>query len=462
MNILDKIVEHKKKEVSEQEKDVLIGFYKKWIKELGLKKRDFAWNLKWKNTISLIAEIKKWSPSAGLIREEFDVKQITELYRRFASCISVLTDSEFFYWSFENLAIARENTDLPLLCKDFIISEYQIYKARYYWADAILLIAWILTTDQMQEFYDLTLELWMDAIFEVHDEKELEKVIWINWIKIIWINNRDLKTFEVDIQNTVSLVKKARQMIKKDLIYVSESWIKSASDLLDLKGFVDSALIWTSIIWSENPEEKIYELTCIAKIKICGITNIEDADMALYYWASYLWIILAPSKRRVDLGFAREIAWRASIVWVFVDEELEEIKKYLEYIDIIQLHWDEDDDFIEKLRQLTDKPIWKAVRIKTKEDLEDLPNSADKILFDTYSEKEKWWTWISFDWKYLNNLSHIRKEDIVLAWWINVSNVKEASKYADVLDVSSGVEERAGKKSGDKLEGLFRELRTAG
>ena len=471
MNILHKIIEHKKIEIKDQESQIPLDFYKKnCVKS----ERDFTWNLRWKATISLIAEVKKGSPSAWIIQEDFNIEKIVKLYRKFASCISVLTDEEHFFWSFENLKIARKYSDLPFLCKDFFISKYQVYKARYYWADAILLIAAVLSIEQMQELYNLSLKLWMDAIFEIHDEDDLEKIMKLNWIKIIWINNRNLKTFDIDIWNTVSLAKKISQIQNSeksnwtkssDLIIISESWIKSAIDIFPLRWIVDWILVWTSIVWAQNPREKIYELSTLPEIKICWITNIKDAKMAMFFWASYLWVILAESKRRVWIEFLKEL-WsfvksedeNVKIVWVFVDEQIKVLKKIIPFIDIIQLHWDEDDNYVEEIREITDKPIWKAVSVKSIKDLDNLPNSCDKILLDTYSEKTKWWTWKSFDWSYILE-KQITIKDLVLAWWIGPDNIWEAKRYADIIDLSSGVEDELGVKSKEKIERFFKNLR---
>ncbi len=187
--------------------------------------------------------------------------------------------------------------------------------------------------------------------------------------------------------------------------------------------------------------------------------------MAMFFWASYLWVILAESKRRVWIEFLKEL-WsfvksedeNVKIVWVFVDEQIKVLKKIIPFIDIIQLHWDEDDNYVEEIREITDKPIWKAVSVKSIKDLDNLPNSCDKILLDTYSEKTKWWTWKSFDWSYILE-KQIKIKDLVLAWWIGPDNIWEAKRYADIIDLSSGVEDELGVKSKEKIERFFKNLR---
>lgn len=209
--------------------------------------------------LNLIAEIKKASPSEGIIFPgEFNPAEIAELYEESGvSAISVLTDEKYFQGSFEYLDDVRNVTEsVPLLCKDFIVSDYQIYKARDFGANAILLIAALLRVEQMQRFLDLARELGMDALCEVHNEEELEKVLLTD-AEIIGINNRNLKTFKLDIETTNRLV----PLIPEGRIIVSESGINTAEDVAKLDKRVNAILVGTSIMKSNNIKGKIYELT---------------------------------------------------------------------------------------------------------------------------------------------------------------------------------------------------------
>lgn len=222
--------------------------------------RDFYGALS-QDALSIIAEIKKASPSEGLISQNFDPCICAEIYDEAgASAISVLTDKRFFQGDFQYLDDVRSMTDdIPLLCKDFIVSEYQIYKARDFGADAILLIAALLSMDQMQRYIDIARELGMDVLCEIHNEEELEKVLLTD-ARIIGINNRDLETFEIDLETTNRLIKK----IPEGRIIVSESGFSTAEDVRKLDPRVDAILVGTSLMKAKNIKEKIYEFKSAA------------------------------------------------------------------------------------------------------------------------------------------------------------------------------------------------------
>lgn len=208
--------------------------------------------------LAVIAEIKKASPSEGEIYAgEFDVRAIAREYESAgAKAISVLTDEKYFGGSFEYLRQVREAVSLPLLCKDFMLSEYQIMKARDFGADAILLIAGLLSVDQMKKLLRVAEDLGMDAICEVHDKPELEKVLESGG-KIIGINNRNLKDFSVDLEITNELLK----FVPEDKVVIAESGIKTAEDVKKLSSRVDALLVGTSLMRSSNIKQKLYEIT---------------------------------------------------------------------------------------------------------------------------------------------------------------------------------------------------------
>lgn len=202
----------------------------------------------------IIAEIKKASPSEGLIREDFDVEKIARIYEEGgAKAISVLTDTEYFQGSFENLRLASGSSSLPILCKDFIVEEYQIYKAREFGADAILLIAALLSVEEMRKFLGVAESFGMDCLVETHDEKDLEKALE-SGARIIGVNSRNLKTFEIDMVAARDLVKK----IPKNKVVVFESGIQSREDIPE---GVDAVLIGTALMKAPDIKQKLYELT---------------------------------------------------------------------------------------------------------------------------------------------------------------------------------------------------------
>src|SRR5580658_8859894 len=208
-NILDKIVEQKKREVALlPERIIAAGDLRDAMLEHG-ERRDFIAALKKprRGSIGLIAEVKKASPSAGVICPNFDPVRIAKEYEAAsASCLSVLTDEQFFQGSLDYLRQIRAAVKLPLLRKDFIIDERQILEAIEWGADAILLIVAILTDDQLQKFHSLAAEAGLSVLVEVHDEAELERASKIG-AGLIGVNNRDLKNFKVDLATTEKLAK---------------------------------------------------------------------------------------------------------------------------------------------------------------------------------------------------------------------------------------------------------------
>ncbi len=236
-NILEEIVWHKDIEIKNFKKIVSLEDLIKKIEKLPTPK-DFCKNfLESKIKLGVIAEIKKASPSKGVIRKDFNPENIAICYERLGvSCISVLTDKRFFQGSFEILETVRKSTNLPLLCKDFIISAYQIYKARVSGADAILLIAAILSDDDLIYLKKIADNLKMSVLVEVHNSNELERILKLKSFNLIGINNRDLKTFKTDLKTSIELMHAyADIFLKQNIIPISESGINCAEDLESLR-----------------------------------------------------------------------------------------------------------------------------------------------------------------------------------------------------------------------------------
>lgn len=253
--ILDDILAYKRKELAKQKA-------KKSLKELsslyfGLPPvRDFKKALKDKG-ISLIAEIKKASPSLGIIREDFSALSIAKIYEEGgAKAISVLTERKFFQGNLSLIKEIKKFTTIPILCKDFIIDPYQIYQSRLAEADALLLIAGVLRESKISEFLELAHSLGMVCLVEVHTEEELSKVLKTK-AEVIGINNRDLKTFKVDLKVTKDLFKK----IPEGRIVVSESGISNYQQVRQLKDLgVDAVLVGETLLKSKDIGKKIREL----------------------------------------------------------------------------------------------------------------------------------------------------------------------------------------------------------
>ncbi len=229
--VLDRIMNWKREEVPKQMAEVALAEVKAFA-QLAPAALDFAGALTAEAGASLIAEVKRASPSKGLIAKDWDPEQIAETYaRNGAAAISCLTDSRFFQGELAYLTSIKEHLreigqQIPVLRKDFIYHEYQLYEARMAGADAILLIVAVLSDNEIRTLYDLTYRLGMQALVEVHDEAEVERALAFD-AQIIGVNNRDLRTFQVDIENTARL----RAMLPADKVVVGESGIRNTADV---------------------------------------------------------------------------------------------------------------------------------------------------------------------------------------------------------------------------------------
>lgn len=255
MFILDKIVEVKKKQLEKEKQEINLEEMIKMSKEERII-RDFETALDREN-IAIISEVKKASPSKGVIKEDFDPVYTAKIYEEGPfHAISVLTEKEFFLGNDKYIKMVKEVTTKPVLRKDFIIDEYQIYQSRVIGADAILLIASILK-GKLKSYYDLAKSLGLHVLVEVHGEEEVEEAIECG-CRLIGINNRDLRTFEVSLKQTEKLMK----IIPKDKIVISESGIKNSEDMkylesLGVKGVLVGETLMRSL--SEEPELALFK-----------------------------------------------------------------------------------------------------------------------------------------------------------------------------------------------------------
>ena len=226
MNILDEIVLNTKSKLEAKKLETPLEELISRVNKLKVEKSNFKENLVLKDQ-AIIAEIKKASPSAGIISEDFNPVAKAKEYESFgASALSILTEEDFFLGSIEYLIDVKAISNIPILRKDFIVDEYQIYESKLIGADCILLIVSILSDDELNRFTKLADSLGLDFIIEVHDEEELTRIEDFS-NAIIGVNNRDLKTFEVNIENSIRL----RNFFKKDNIFVAESGIKNQKDI---------------------------------------------------------------------------------------------------------------------------------------------------------------------------------------------------------------------------------------
>ncbi|RID72102.1 hypothetical protein BRARA_C04008 [Brassica rapa] len=264
-NILEEITWFKDQEVSRMKELNPLEALKKAV-ENAPPTRDFVGALRSAHQRTgfpgLIAEVKKASPSRGILKENFDPVEIAQAYERGgAACLSVLTDQKYFKGGFENLeAIRSAGVKCPLLCKEFVVDPWQIYYARAKGADAVLLIAAILTDLEITYMLKLSKKLGLAALVEVHDEREMGRVLGIEGIELVGINNRSLETFKVDISNTKKLLEgeHGRQIREKDMIVVGESGLFTPDDIAYVQDAgVKAVLVGESIVKQNDPEKGI-------------------------------------------------------------------------------------------------------------------------------------------------------------------------------------------------------------
>ncbi len=250
MTILDKIIIEKKKEVAR--------LLDQTFDQVAIDKKvtSFQQLIKEKSTMSVIAEIKRASPSKGIINANVDpIKQAKIYAENGASAISVLTDTPFFKGSMDDLRAVREIVDIPILCKDFIIDKIQIDRAKAAGANIILLIAAALTDDDLKKLYEYSLENDLEVLCEVHNEEEMERILQLN-AKIIGINNRDLKTFHVDLDTTKRL---ANMVTDPETILISESGIQTQAEVETVaKAGAKAILVGETLMRANNVAETIH------------------------------------------------------------------------------------------------------------------------------------------------------------------------------------------------------------
>ncbi|PSN19674.1 indole-3-glycerol phosphate synthase TrpC [filamentous cyanobacterium CCP5] len=262
-NILEKIIWQKEIEVDRLREQIPLGDLQRQVASAP-PTRDFVAALRQGRTHpALIAEVKKASPSKGLIRPDFDPVAIATAYASHgASCLSVLTDQTFFQGDFAYLAQIRAAVDLPLLCKEFIIYPYQMYLARVNGADAVLLIAAVLSDKDLHYFSQIARKLGMAALVEVHTLEELDRVLAIDSIRLVGINNRNLETFVTTLETTQHLLAQRRSAIaQRDLLIVSESGIHTPEDLSVVsEAGANGVLVGESLMRQPDPGAAIAQL----------------------------------------------------------------------------------------------------------------------------------------------------------------------------------------------------------
>ena len=439
--------------------------------EAALRQQDF----------NFICEVKKASPSKGIIAEHFPYLDIAKEYEvAGAAAISVLTEPDFFKGDKKYLQEIASTVKIPVLRKDFIIDEYQIYQAKVWGASAILLICACLDVPTLTKFRELADSLGLSSLVEAHDEHEVQMAIDCG-ARIIGVNNRNLKDFTVDVQNSVRL----RNLVQDDVIFVSESGLETPEDIQVLRdNNIGVALMGETFMRSPNKVEKLAYLYgptyYTPKVKMCGISKVETIPAVVEAKPDYMGLVFASSKRQVTVDQAKTLVEELhkqytkrynngaeqsnddeiKTVGVFVNETLENLVTIATEVnlDVVQLHGDEDEAFIQSLKERTNVEIWKAVQIRSAADAEAwIDSSADMLLFDAYHKDERGGTGEVFDWSCLDEF----ERPFMLAGGIDSTNVARAIRTVRSygIDISSGIE-TDGVKDNEKITAFTKLVRT--
>ncbi|MGR5253837.1 bifunctional indole-3-glycerol-phosphate synthase TrpC/phosphoribosylanthranilate isomerase TrpF [Vibrio astriarenae] len=407
---------------------------------------------------AFIMECKKASPSKGLIRDDFDLDYIASVYNNHANAISVLTDEKYFQGNFEFLPQVRQQAKQPILCKDFMVDTYQVYLARHYSADAILLMLSVLNDEEYQSLATVAHELNMGVLTEVSNEEELHRAVKLG-AKVIGINNRNLRDLSTDLNRTKELAPLIRELAPEAIV-ISESGIYTHQQVRDLAAHADGFLIGSSLMAEDNLELAVRKVT-LGENKVCGLTHPDDAAKAYQAGAVFGGLIFVEhSKRAVDIESARLTMSGAPLkyVGVFQNHVATEVAEKVEALGLaaVQLHGDEDQDYIKDLRvQLKDNvEIWKAYGVT--DAAPTLINKfVDRHLFDAQVGTQNGGTGRTFDWSLI-----VQPCDVMLAGGLNSDNAKQAAQLGCLgLDLNSGVESAPGKKDLDKLLQAFAAIR---
>ncbi len=446
--VLKKIIEDKQLWLAEQQaKNPLANFKSKVVPS----DRDFYQALTQPKTV-FILECKKASPSKGLIRDDFDPATIAKVYKDYASAISVLTDEKYFQGSFEFLPMVRNEVTQPVLCKDFIIDEYQIYLARYYQADAILLMLSVVNDDEYRHLSQIAHQLNMGILTEASTEQEVERAINLG-AKVIGINNRNLRDLSVDLNRVKTLSKS----IPDDRIIISESGIYTHNQVKDLSHYANGFLIGSALMSESNLNLAIRKVI-LGENKVCGLTRAQDAITVYQAGAIYGGLIfVSNSPRYITPTKARSVIAAAPLNWVgvFKNSDIDEVCQIAQQLSLYaaQLHGHEDDNYIQTLRQQlpTTCQIWKALSIS-----DSIPNHDNPLVSRYIFDNGAGGTGKSFDWSLLKGKD---LSNVILAGGINPQNVSQALA-TDVIgvDLNSGVEISAGIKDKQKITAVFEQI----
>lgn len=467
MNVLEKIVIDKREEVETRKKSFPLT---RFIEKLKASDRDFKQALfddHANKGSAFILECKKASPSKGLIRPVFDLDEICSAYKEYASCVSVLTDEKYFQGEFERLPLVKEKLHQPVLCKDFFVDEYQIHLARYFGANAILLMLSVLTDEEYQSLARVAKDYQMAILTEVSNEKEMHRAVNLK-AEILGINNRNLRDLSTDLNKTPELVELFNSITDKNqqdkTILISESGIYNKQQVNLLLKHAKGFLVGSSLMAEDNLQQACHDLI-VGEHKVCGLKDVDMVQAAIDAGAKYQGLIFVESSPRAvtkeqALNIKQQLP-KANLVTVVVNMPLNELVELVNELKpvAVQLHGKESQDYIDELKQQIpdNTQIWKAIAVSNA--LPDNWPNVDKILLDTKAPNgQSGGTGTTFDWRILDDID-FTTPTILLAGGIQAKNLDEALEQGAVgLDINSGVEASPGEKSKEKITELFNRI----
>lgn len=448
ITVLNKIVQDKIQWIKINKKKLPLNTFKYKLEK---SHRSFYTTLLNNQKKHFIFECKKASPSMGIMRVNFDLNKIIKSYKQYSSIISVLTDEKYFHGSFNFLYQVSNLVTQPILCKDFIIDEWQIYFARLHQADAILLMLSILQDDQYHKLVKVAHALNMGVLTEVINKEEVIRANYLK-AKVVGINNRNLHDLTVDINKTYYLA----PMLKNTII-ISASGIKHHNQIRKLSQYVNGFLIGSTLMLEKNLNIGIRKLL-LGENKVCGLNYYIDALAAYDAGAIYGGLIFVKkSPRYIAVKYAYSIIEKArniNFVGVFYNSPIKEIIKIHNFLKlkVIQLHGQENCKYIAKLKSLLSPKcdIWKAYNMCYQKPNYNLAN-IKRIILDNGGGTGK-----QFDWSLINK-DFLKK--IILSGGLSINNCFNAIKIGCAgLDFNSGIESLPGIKDHKKLFNLFKYL----
>lgn len=460
--ILQKIVQDKVIWIQKKEQTFPLSQFKHTLKPAD---RDFYTQLA-KGSHQLpayILECKKASPSKGLIRTEFNLDEIAQVYKNYASVISVLTDEQYFQGDFHYIDQVKQQTTQPILCKDFIISTYQVYLARYFNADAILLMLSVVNDETYRKLADLAHSLGMGVLTETSTEQEFERALALG-AKVIGVNNRDLHTLTIDMKRIVRLVDKYRDRIPADVRLISESGIYDHQQVKSIKPFAHGFLIGSSLMSSQDLNNAV-RAVIFGENKVCGLTRSQDVKVAYECGALYGGLIFAESSpRQLSLRQAQELVVNAPLryVGVFQNQAIEFVEKIAKQLELfaVQLHGQENEGYIAELsaRLGNHIQIWQACSVDIGADNWEfkLNPLVNRLVLDSKLGNQQGGTGKAFNWAIIPESF---KSKALLAGGIQLENIENAVAQGCLgLDLNSGVESAKGVKDSSKLTACFEKI----